>query len=446
MAPKNTLTEYESRRLENIRRNEEIVAALMLRSKASELSASLKRSSSKKFKYSKPPSPVVIRRSLRTRGLPPSHSDSPVNVGEAFIGESSTSSGRPLFDVIMSASALRGVDGNESDSNLTGTNNFDPMSSMTLKPENVARVLPDRIFSVQFLPSAYRTVVAVGDKSGKIGFWDLDFVDGDGEREGNGIYVFAPHSAPVSGISVHPSSMTKIFTCSYDGLLQKLDVDKETFSVIYSSEDSIFSICQRSCDTDSLYIGELGVLKIWDERAGKASNEWSLHEYRINTIDFNPENLNIMATSSRDGTACIWDLRSMNKVQPKVLGVVNHKRAVNSAYFSPNGSYLATTSFDDRIGILNLSDLTDISIINHNNQTGRWLSSFRAIWGWDDSFLFLGNMGKSVDIISTKDKTIRSLESPEMTSIPCRFAAHRHRIGTLAGATAGGKVFLFTSC
>lgn len=327
-----------------------------------------------------------------------------------------------------------------------GIHSFDPMSSMTLKPENVARVLPDRIFSVRFLPSAYRTVVAVGDKSGKVGFWDLDFVEGEGEGEGNGIYVFAPHSAPVSGISVHPSSMTKIFTCSYDGLLQKLDVDKETFSVTYSSEDPIFSICQRSCDADSLYIGELGVLKIWDERAGKASNKWGLHEYRINTIDFNPENLNLMATSSRDGTACIWDLRCMSKVKPKALSVVNHKRAVNSAYFSPNGSYLATTSFDDRIGILNLSHLKDISMISHNNQTGRWLSSFRAIWGWDDSSLFLGNMGRSLDIISTKDNTVMSLSSPEMTSIPCRFAAHHHRVGTLAGATAGGKVFLWTNC
>ena len=42
----------------------------------------------------------------------------------------------------------------------------------------------------------------------------------------------------------------------------------------------------------------------------KQSSYWNLHERTINSIDFNSENFNIMAISSSDGTACIWDLRS----------------------------------------------------------------------------------------------------------------------------------------
>ena len=60
-------------------------------------------------------------------------------------------------------------------------------------------------------------------------------------------------------------------------------------------------------------------------------------------IDFNPENTNIMATSSSDKTACIWDLRKLSKSKPEFVKLVAHKRVVYSAYFSPSGSFLATT-------------------------------------------------------------------------------------------------------
>ena len=95
-----------------------------------------------------------------------------------------------------------------------------------------------------------------------------------------------------------------------------------------------------------LYFGKgHGGLNIWDERVGKCSTQWNLHERMINSIDFNSKNYNIMATSSSDGTACIWDLRSINVDQPKPLKEVSHNRAVQSAYFSPSRSSLAMTRY-----------------------------------------------------------------------------------------------------
>lgn len=69
---------------------------------------------------------------------------------------------------------------------------------------------------------------------------------------------------------------------------------------------------------------------------------------------------------------------------------------------------------------------------------------YRAIWGWDDSYLFIGNMKRAIDVISTGSKTTTPIKSPDMTSVPCRFAAHPYMLGHLAGATSGGKVFLWT--
>ncbi|KAH7841950.1 hypothetical protein Vadar_011116 [Vaccinium darrowii] len=190
-----------------------------------------------------------------------------------------------------------------------------------------------------------------------------------------------------------------------------------------------------------------GIVNMWDERAGKALTPWTLHSDRINTIDFSTNNTNIMATSSTDGTACIWDLRFVDAVRPNPLNTVSHKRAVHSAYFSPSGSCLATTSFDDKVGLLTGANFEDSSMMHHNNQTGRWISSFRAIWGWDDSYLFIGNMNRAVDIISSSKRTsIGTLESPHVSAIPCRFDAHPYRIGMLAGATSGGQTCTVVFC
>lgn len=72
-------------------------------------------------------------------------------------------------------------------------------------------------------------------------------------------------------------------------------------------------------------------------------------------------------------------------------------------------------------------------------------SMHRAIWGWDDSYVFIGNMKRGVDVISTAQaKAVFTLQSPHITAIPCRFATHPRNVGMLAGATSGGQVYVWT--
>ncbi|XP_042507238.1 WD repeat-containing protein 76 isoform X2 [Macadamia integrifolia] len=570
-----TLTEYERQRLENIKRNGEMMASLKLHSTVQELSSATKRNrvEAKGYKVAqskkpKPEAPIVLRRSLRTRGVQPDSSSAggveddlvvspnktsgsssprvlgPLSMKDAHIGDSPE---RQLIDTIvnmwentplscaiktelfpikeernslgairvkreaewdmektplnestrrelgnngafysismikseeapsssLNLASLRVKPENKEDMEKTPLNNSikreiddngasyaasmsvsekSPSSSfnlsLRLKPENIARVVPGRILNVCFFPTTYRLVVVAGNKFGNVGFWDVDCQEG----EGDGIYLYRPHSAPVSGILIQPFSLSKVFTSCYDGLIRLLDVEKESFDLVYSCEYPIFSLSQRPDDAKSLYFGEgQGGLNVWDERAGKSSSSWMLHEQRINTIHFNPKNSNLMATSSTDGTACVWDLRRIDANKPKSLMIVDHRRAVHSAYFSPSGNCLATTSYSDNVGVLRGADFTDVDKINvdlihHNNQTGRWISSFRAIWGWCDSYVFIGNMRRGVDVISTTDRrTMMTLESPRMSAIPCRLATHPYKAGILAGATAGGQVYIWTS-
>ncbi|XP_071699165.1 uncharacterized protein [Rutidosis leptorrhynchoides] len=472
-----SLTDYERKRLENIKRNEDLLASLNIKSKLSDLSASFKRhrveassykiSSDKKLESE---TPIVIRKSLRSqgkapesRGLKDDFKDNPKNsktlkskiipnrspreLGPISMRDLSTCSvsDELLVNKILSVCKQSQVKEDDDDNDCVKKSRVRAsidLDSMVLAPEDIARVVPNRITSVKFFPSEDLRMVVVGDKFGDVGFWN---VDSDNE-DGDGIYVYHPHAAHVSSIVIQPFSLNKIITSCYDGRVRSLDIEKETFGLAYTSDYTIFSMSQRCDDVNSLYLGSHGLVSIWDERSGKLSFSGDLHELKVNTIDFNSENLNLMVTSSADKTACIWDLRKLGKSKTKPLKLIRHNRSVQSAYFSPSGSLLATTSLDDKIGVLSGVNYEDEFMINHNNQTCSWRSTFKGVWGWDDSYIFVGNLKMRVDVISTEDRRlVTTLESPHMSAIPCRFDVHPFKPGMLAGATSGGHVYVWSS-
>ena len=66
----------------------------------------------------------------------------------------------------------------------------------------------------------------------------------------------------------------QIFTSCYLGFIRLMDVEKEIFDLVYSSEDPICSLSQRSDDVKCLYFSEgYGRLNIWDERVRKCSTQ-----------------------------------------------------------------------------------------------------------------------------------------------------------------------------
>ncbi|XP_021999334.1 WD repeat-containing protein 76 [Helianthus annuus] len=312
------------------------------------------------------------------------------------------------------------------------------VKKMKIDKKNIARVLSGRITEVKFFPTKDTRMVAVGNNCGNVGFWNIDSDDE--------IYVYYPHSGIVSGISIHPYSLSKIITSCYDGFIRLLDVEKESFDLLYTSAYQVFSICRPHDNMNSLFIGEsYGSVGSLDIRSSNPNSmSWDLHAEQIYTIDFNSQNTNLMATSSKDGTACIWDLRKLAHLDPQPLKLVRHKDAVNSAYFSPSGNLLATTSKDNNIGLISGANYEVESMIYHSNKTPRFISSFRGIWGWDDSFIMVGNMKKGVDVICVEEKKLAyTMADREINAIPCRFDAHPMLPGVLAISTAGGRVYVW---
>ncbi|KAL5698789.1 hypothetical protein ACHQM5_029780 [Ranunculus cassubicifolius] len=442
-----TLTNYERIRLENIKRNKEMMANLEVHSKVLQLSSHrLKKKFIKRDYFQANNS--VVRKSLRSQGLPPPVCETaktiiqpeispkeivPLTMQDAYVGNSSD---RPLIDAIINISDKALVAERE----VTRNDQSLDVKSMVLKPENVSVAMRNNVMNMMFFPSPNRRVIIAGFQLGNIGFWDTDCED----QDSGGIYLYQPHRQIISGISVQPFSLSKVYSSCYGGLIRLMDVGREYFDLVYSTDDSIFCLSQRTQEAESLYFAEgRGLLNVCDIRVGKCSNSWMLHNERINTIDFNPESSNLMATGSSDGTVCIWDLRNMNSHKPKYLNRVAYETPVRSAYFSSSGRFLATTQRNAEVGILAGGDYVDISAIYRPRKKAICEPQFRAIWGWDDSYLFIGNVENGVDVISTIDRNVATLNSSLMSSVAVRLAVHPYKVGTLAGATRYGRIFMW---
>lgn len=169
--------------------------------------------------------PIVIRRSLRTRGIPPDSKGLDLDA----TSDSNTHKSPTKTEVTITTpgplSIKDAYKGTESDhsflESLTGMVNDETLAklktegsleleSLSLDPDNIARLVPGRITQMRFFPSSDVKMVVAGNKFGDIGFWNV------GESD---VFLFHPHQAPISGILVQPHCLSKV---SEFWLLKKL--------------------------------------------------------------------------------------------------------------------------------------------------------------------------------------------------------------------------------
>jgi len=109
------------------------------------------------------------------------------------------------------------------------------LSKLTLSPERIAKVVPQRIFSMAVHPTESELLLAVGDKWGNLGLWNV-LSDSGSES----VQLFQPHVGPVNCTSFCTYSATKIYTTSHDGTVRCADLNKLVFDQIYASDENLF--------------------------------------------------------------------------------------------------------------------------------------------------------------------------------------------------------------
>lgn len=294
------------------------------------------------------------------------------------------------------------------------------------------------------------------------------------------------------------ASPSTYLTASYDGTLRLLDWESLQSSVVAATEDDYTLITAADCKdghtvfySDSL--GDVSRLDLREKpasssatasastpslatlarsrRGGKSAaasataapataaaaaaprlpstHTWPLHDRKIAQVEVHPLEPHLLVTASLDRTVRLWDVRGTRRV---AIAELPHDLAVTGATFSPGtGASLLTTSYDNRIRVFTTADvqtgnrIKPVLSIRHNNQTGRWVTSFRATWlPWSDEPAFVvGNMGRQLDVFSAVDgRPLAALASPLLGTIPAVTVAHPTE-PVIAGGVASGRCYLF---
>lgn len=126
-------------------------------------------------------------------------------------------------------------------------------------------------------------------------------------------------------------------------------------------------------------------------------------------------------------------------------GPLQHVHA--GAYFDAASRRIVSTSYDNTVCVwqLNGDKWEQKTKWRHNNQTGRWISPFRAQWGPDGDSVFCGDMSRGLCAWASIEEATSAhvLRSEFMTAIPSRLAVDRSN-GVVAAATSSGRVHLWS--
>lgn len=100
----------------------------------------------------------------------------------------------------------------------------------------VAKVTPDRIYSIVCHPSPKAVIVCAGDKQGHLGIWNVDNYGGATAKNSDGVHLFKPHNGSISSMAWNNSG-SSLLSSSYDGSVRAFDVEKQVFEEIFATYD-----------------------------------------------------------------------------------------------------------------------------------------------------------------------------------------------------------------
>eukprot|EP00127_Corallochytrium_limacisporum_P004782 Clim_evm8s175 gene=Clim_evmTU8s175 len=320
------------------------------------------------------------------------------------------------------------------------------LESMHIPDEKyVEKLTPDRTYSIAYHPDHSKAVVVVGDKWGKIAFWDVE----NGE---DAVYSFHPHSRPVSWLKFvkeHPYAM---YSCSYDTSVRKMDMKQEIFDEVYVG-DTLLGAVDVTPDNRIMYVGDFnGDMVAIDLRVRDSKHiHYDFHDKKIGSLEICPKNEHLVLTASNDTTARVWDVRKLKKNgRCHNIFELPHGKSVNGAQWSPDGTRIASNSMDNTVRLHDVNHGAKPTIVkehkvSHNNHTGRWITKFRLAWLPSGEGFLSGAMNRSITCFDGfTGKRVHSISDELMSAIPSvNAAAEINGALQIAGSTGSGRVQIF---
>lgn len=438
------LSEYEHQRQENIRRNQEILASLNIPKLANKNNTITKK---------KKVTPVVKREDVF---VPVRKS---TRIIEKLTGVKSPKVEEQVEEVVVKKERRVApkmhlpyeprltVDDDLKDFLSTTSISLGSCGYTNVQFQNehcLVKVSPDRIYSMAMLPLEHQVVAVAGTKFGSLVLWDAtDIYSSRNVTALPKVWNFMPH--PEHSISNIRISEGGIYTSSYDGSIKRLNkqFDFETMFDPSKKKDE-WIICGMDVRSPNEFVisdveGRVGLLD-WREK-GALVKEWKLSEKKIGCVSVSTNEY--FALSSNDGRVCIHDWRM---VQEKVKEY-QYGRAVTSVYFHPASSdYLLSTCYDDHLRIHDTRQ-DKVTEVRHNNQTGRWITPFKAVWdpksSAKESRIIIGDMNRGLDVYNEKGVLLQNVTSEYVTAQPAVSAVHPYHPVIISG-NASGKLIMYS--
>ncbi|KAH8068340.1 hypothetical protein JL721_6919 [Aureococcus anophagefferens] len=248
------------------------------------------------------------------------------------------------------------------------------LQSFALKEADVAKVTKDRTYSLAWLPSTDKLLIAAGDKSGRVGLWDVD--DADGETC---CAQFSDlHARPLTALAWRGA---QLYSGGYDSFVRRTDF----------SEGSLRStVC--------------GGLSRHDVREPAGSKKFvaDAHGKKVAHVACRPGRAEV-ATSSNDGELKLWDVRKLGK-KPTPLAVMGHDKSIHGFDFAPDGLTACSVSYDNTVAFWDLCKKVPTAVkVRHDNHTGRYLTPFKPVFDVHapSPVLVVGSMAKprAIDVV-----------------------------------------------
>ncbi|CCC67961.1 hypothetical protein NCAS_0A14030 [Naumovozyma castellii] len=184
---------------------------------------------------------------------------------------------------------------------------------------NEIKIVYERISAIYFHPSVEKKLIVAGDTSGNVGFWNVRDDPIEDELEEPEITRVKLFNKNVGRIDCFPTDTSKILLTSYDGSIRSVDLnnlDSADILTLKNEYDDPLGIsdCQFSYDNPNLLLlttlsGEFTKL---DLRMKNIEVDLKrLADKKIGSMCINPQRPYEIATGSLDRTLKIWDIRKI---------------------------------------------------------------------------------------------------------------------------------------
>uniref|UniRef100_A0A8B9FYZ7 WD repeat-containing protein 76 n=1 Tax=Amazona collaria TaxID=241587 RepID=A0A8B9FYZ7_9PSIT len=429
------LSAYERKRLKNITENAKFFAALKLH-EGFFTCVTLECAHCSRPKPKKAEDETVLRRSMRLQrvdppGIPlselPARPEAEEYVRWGRVGR------RSLMKLAGNTLAVSVISSRYQDS----------LNSMVLSEDSIKKVVKYRVCSMAIHPSESIILVAAGDKRGQIGLWNVV----------KGAHVFfTPHNDHVNCMQFSPFNPAHLLSVSNE-TLRCGDVTRAVFDEV-NNDINLSSFDFLDDNASTAIVGHWGgKVSVVDRRTPGTSPELSadIGFKRTRTVHVHPVNKHyFIAAGSTD--VCVYDVRCLAAGQNKPLSSLRgHTKNVASAYFSPvTGSRVVTVCADNKLRVYDTTSLaptvTALSTISHNNNTGRWLTRFRAVWDPKQEHCFVvGSMGqpRQIKVFQDTGKLLHSFFNLDCLGSICSINVIHPSRNILVGGNSSGRLYVF---